>query len=520
MGITLILRLQKNHSIARRLSNGLLLGVGSLLIIVGLLLSIVFSGYIKNEYDQALLTKARALVALTEQDSDGIEVEPTEEVLLEFSISQQAPEYFQMWLADEDTVLARSQSLAKANLAREDEWNETPRFSDLTLPDGRSGRLVQIDFLPRIDSDDADPDEEVESEGESDEDQEKESAEEVESEELVPQPISLVVARERERLDELLATLNISLLAAGGVMMILIALLVRYFVKAGLRPLADVRSQVAQLDADSLATRIQPRQRTEELADMIDQFNGLLDRLQNAFERERQFSADVAHELRTPLAELRNLSDVGLRWPDDRALVESFFYDVLGATSQMERIVVNLLALARCERGLEVIDQTAFDLVEVLHNTWQQANSDKVSKRLHFDYSGPAQVMFPYGYDQWLLILTNLCNNAVAYSLLGAKVTAKIIVQDNQLSLSLANRSDNLTENDLPHLFDRLWRKDLARSNGRHVGLGLTLVSAYAEQLNLQIKPELIADNIFSLTLISYDYASSVEDTKLVVHAT
>ena len=86
---------------------------------------------------------------------------------------------------------------------------------------------------------------------------------------------------------------------------------------------------------------------------MVDQLNELLARLETAFRRERQLTSDIAHELKTPIAELRNLCEVGARWPDDPVTARKFFEDAWTIALQMERVVVHLLALARYDEGAE-----------------------------------------------------------------------------------------------------------------------------------------------------------------------
>lgn len=475
-----------SHSIYRRLTAWLVLGVGLLLLATGLVIDAVVGQRLRDEYDQALLAKARVLVTLAEQDWEGIEFDLADEVMPEFD-DPDAPEYFQLWLGD-GSSLERSGSLEESDLARLHTRSDTPRFADLTLPDGRAGRRVQVDFLPRLDL-------------EVDEEDGEDGAVPVAAEELIPQPLTLVLAWERERLDALLSTVHSLLLAAGAVVMALTVLLVRLAVAVSLRPLADIRAQVARLDANSLDSRLQPRQPTEELEGMVRQFNGLLDRLQAAFERERQFSSDVAHELRTPLAELRNLAEVGGRWPDDPKLAREFFSEMLAATRQLERIVENLLALARCEKGLEIVAPTTLDLVTVIDAAWQRVAADARSKDLGFCRLGPAALTVTTGREQLELILNNLFSNAVAYSPAGGSVICAIDDNGGDLRISVANRADHLEPEDLPRLFDRLWRKDPSRSNGHHAGLGLSLVKAYAEQLAMTVQVALEPGPVFRITL-------------------
>ena len=479
-----------SYSIRRRLTLLLLGSVGALVLIANLALSIIVSTRLQAEYDVSLLAKARALVTLTEQDLEGVELDFADEFMPEFN-APESPEYFQLWLQDDtlersnslgygedDTPLENFEALAYHDLPRFSTSSGEPRFRDLMLPDGRSGRLVQIDFLPQIDED------EQELHGE-----------------FQRHPATLVVAREREQLNVLLHSLHGVLFAISAFLIALIVLVVRFAVRSSLKPLKDIREQVEQLDADSLDSRLQPRRPTLELDAVITQFNALLNRLEAAFRRERQFSSDVAHELRTPLAELRNLSEVALRWPEDSAMVEDFLKEILGATLQMERIVINLLALARCEKGLEIVEKTEVDVASLVDAAWSRVLPEAQEKQLVFQREGAPTLKVCTSRDQLELILNNLFSNAVTYSPAGGAVSCSVTKNGNTLQLSVANRAEHLESDDLPLVFDRLWRKDPARAGGHHAGLGLTLVKAYAESLKLAIQVALEPDQIFRITL-------------------
>ncbi|MCB1055202.1 MAG: two-component sensor histidine kinase, partial [Acidobacteria bacterium] len=92
------------------------------------------------------------------------------------------------------------------------------------------------------------------------------------------------------------------------------------------------------------------------------------------------------------------------------------------------------------------------------------------------------------------LILTNLVSNAVAYSPPGAVVETRIGRSDGEVVVAIANPAPDLEDADLPHLFERFWRKDQARTGGQHVGLGLTLVKSSADLLGLELGVELTPD--------------------------
>src|SRR5262249_5544979 len=141
-----------------------------------------------------------------------------------------------------------------------------------------------------------------------------------------------------------------------------------------------------------------------------------LGRLEASFARERRFSANVAHELRTPIAELRSLAEVALRWPDT-----GNFRDVLDIAVQMERMVTNLLSLAGCEAGHEELVVERVDLAQAVREAWRPFESTAAARQLATSFElAPANT----NGDRAILgaMLANVYSNAVDYTPEGGEI--------------------------------------------------------------------------------------------------
>jgi two-component system, OmpR family, heavy metal sensor histidine kinase CusS len=464
------------RSIRRRLVVPLLAGSCLLTLAGGLLLSNLISRRLLAELDHALVAKARALVTLTGQDGGEVEIDFADEFMPEFS-APTAPEYFQLWLAD-GTVLERSRSLGDRDLPRFPSLANEPLFRDIRLPDGRPGRMVEIAFVPQLEDDD-------------------DALSERLLDPTAPLPDStlrtaiLTTARSRQELNALIRSLYAVSVAGAALLASALGLLVHFSIRHGLRPLDEIGRQVEALDAERLDLRVQTNPPILELNPVVERLNALLARLQIAFERERRFSSDIAHELRTPIAELRNLAGVGGRWPEDRELVRSYFQDVEAISLQMERIVVNLLSLVRCDSGQEVFERTEVDLRELIEETWGRFASDAEEKDLVFELTARPPLTAISDRGKLSLILSNFFSNAVAYSPAASTVSCSAAITGDQLEITVANPAPQLEADDLPHLFDRFWRKDPARSDSLHAGLGLPLAKALADLLGFGLRAEL-----------------------------
>ncbi|MFN7972001.1 MAG: ATP-binding protein [Acidobacteriota bacterium] len=275
-------------------------------------------------------------------------------------------------------------------------------------------------------------------------------------------------------------------------------LLVQTSIRAAVHPIDVLGRRVEALSATSLSTRLD-RNVPKELRPLVEQLNGLLARLEEAFRRERQLTSDVAHELRTPVAELRSIAEVGGRWPESRDEVVAFFKDVHDVAMHMERLIADLLALARYEGGLEAIRWEPVVLLEELGEVRAHLEGRAVQRNVAIvvEGEGPAEVWTDRAKLE--VILRNLLQNAIEHSPQGSTVRCRIIAEPGSARLVVANPAPALEPQDLPRMFDRFWRKEASRTGESNAGLGLALVRAFADLLGLDVRPTLGGDHTLSM---------------------
>lgn len=429
-------------------------------------------------YDTSLHDKAQALISLTELDEEGLEFDFAEDgVMNEFVLLENA-HYYQLWQHDAQ-LLIKSPSLMDSDLPLRGIGLGKHQFADIQLPDGRAGRLVEINFMPRVEIDD----------------------EEGVVELPEPKQISLVYARERRTLDETLFAIGFTIFSIVIVVLLTTALLIWHLVGRGLLPLSTLAKQVSEIDESSLSIRLRQRgSQSLEITPIVDQLNNFLERLQSAFEREKRFSSNVAHELRTPLSELRTLSEVGLMIPDDQDQLIEFFKDVGQISNQMEKVVITLLELARSDAGLLSSDPEEIVLSEFCDSIWQQAINDQgFSKDLIKEI--PEGLIISTDREKFAMILSNIFVNAISYSPQEADIELGVEIQNNNIVLRVKNVATDLRPEDIVNMKDRFWRKNKSQSEANHSGLGLTLVDAMARILKLDIELDLDNQRMFMVTI-------------------
>jgi two-component system sensor histidine kinase QseC len=481
------------YSIRGRLTLMLVLSLGLLLLGSGGLLYTVIRAQLVGEFDRVLLAKSQALISLTEDIGTAIELDFADAFMPEFEATEN-PEYFALWRASGE-LIHRSPSLVEPELRPQAALTNTPIFRNVILPNGLAGRLIEMAFVPRREMAD------TENDDANAEETTKPDWMTLDPTHVPERAAILLVARDRVGLDTLLRTLwwvlGLVILGLLAIMVVLVHLALRL----GLRPLDDVRQQVEHVDAESLATGLQVNTQTRELAPVVMQLNALLRRLDAAFARERQFSSDVAHELRTPLAELRTLTDVGQRWPEDVDAVTQYFADAQAIALHMERIVVSLLTLTRCENGLQQVSTRPINVRQIIDAGWATVDRLAQEKGLSFECTIPPTYCVTSDYDMLLTVLSNFLSNAVMYSPSQSAIHCSATVNGHAMRLTIRNSTKELTSADLPHIFERFWRKDPARSAEDHSGLGLAIVKALSDLLHLEVHATIEADHSFAVSI-------------------
>ena len=482
-------------SIRSRLTAYILSGFIVLLLLAGFSIEHLIRARLSAEFDETLLAKARVLVTLTEQEPDKIEFDLDRDVMPEYSRAD-SPEYFQLQTRAGD-IIAKSESIADSQLTAGPRPVEDPSYIDVTLPDDRRGRMVFFEFLPKYDDEPDEDDEQTERKQNSN----MRPAKVDMVKKPDPIPLHIFVAKGTEQLDELLAVIRSIFIVTFLALLASVIVLVHLAIRRGLGPLNSIVDQVQHLDATKLQTRIKGAAGNKELLPIVDQLNELLDRLDAAFQREKRFSGNVAHELRTPIAELRAIAEIGKKWPSDEKMVSGFFSDLLNLADDMERTVTNLLTLARLDAGQAEIAREYVDLHQLVNKIWKQVVRDADAKQITLDNKIRPGLQVEIDKNKLVLILVNLFTNSISYSPQGSAIVISAEEQDNRIQFSVSNPTVGLTEHDISMMFERFWRKEQVNQEGHHAGLGLALVKALAELLNIKISPKLDGQGRFTMVM-------------------
>ncbi|MBI3875742.1 MAG: HAMP domain-containing protein [Verrucomicrobia bacterium] len=245
-----------------------------------------------------------------------------------------------------------------------------------------------------------------------------------------------------------------------------------------IRPIADISAAAREIAAGKLDRRVSVAETDNELGQLAEVLNNTFDRLQSAFARQAQFTADAAHELRTPIAVLISEAQTALareRAPGEyREAVE----ECLAVAQQMRRLTESLLDLSRFDSGQETLAKEPVDLAAIASDSAalvrplaEQRGVKLVCETQPAPCLGDAQRLGQ--------VANNLLTNAICYNRDGGEVRVKTFVEGSSAVLEVSDTGQGIAAGDLPHIFERFYRADKARTRvAGHAGLGLAIVKA------------------------------------------
>ena len=271
-----------------------------------------------------------------------------------------------------------------------------------------------------------------------------------------------------------------------------------------LRPLSRVAAAAREINVATLARRLPGRGAGDELDQVVDAFNDTLMRLDQAVAEMRQFSAALAHELRTPLAALRGEIELASRAPGASRAQQD------GRASQMEeidrltRLIDHILTLARAESGQIRLTKTAVNLADLTASIVEQFEPVAAAKSIELQWH-PSDALVVNGDAGWLKrLLLNLLDNAVKYTTPHGRVVVRVAREGDDARIEVQDTGVGLSPADATHVFDRFFRADPARSSSvEGAGLGLSLVHWIAAQHGgtVTVQSRLGEGSTFTVTL-------------------
>jgi heavy metal sensor kinase len=305
----------------------------------------------------------------------------------------------------------------------------------------------------------------------------------------------VTVASSSEQFDRTLDRFRLLLDFAVPIFLLLAGLGGYWMSRRALTPVDEIIQAARSIGAQDLAKRLAVPRTGDELERLADTLNEMLGRLETAFRRITQFTADASHELRTPLSVLRTSAELTLRKPRSEAEYREALSLILQESEKVSQMIEQLLVLARADSGSDALSLIRTNLTETLQRACQEAGLLAEAKQLTICDRLPDQPVWVRGDASSLeRLFLILLDNAVKYTPGGGRIEVHLGTEDGFAVADIRDTGIGIAPDDIPHVFDRFYRADPARSpQSSGTGLGLAIghwiVEAHHGEIRVQSEP-------------------------------
>ena len=257
-----------------------------------------------------------------------------------------------------------------------------------------------------------------------------------------------------------------------------------YISRRALAPVDRITTSARTITASNLSDRLSVPSTGDELHRLSETLNDMLDRIESAFNRNRQFTADASHELRTPLTLIQSAAEFALRRDRDRGELLNALRQILREAKRTVQMLNSLLMLARSDASVKTFEPGVVDLKATVEELRPDLEALAATKNQNIYFRLPSERFEVTGdADSLERLLLILVDNAVKYTTPEGSITVGLTAQDGVAVISVSDTGIGISPEDIPHIFERFWRVDKARSREfGGAGLGLAMARTIADQ--------------------------------------
>lgn len=301
----------------------------------------------------------------------------------------------------------------------------------------------------------------------------------------------LIIAMSLSDSSNVLKNLLDTLMIAFPVILLLLFFLARFFAGRSIKPINDIIYTSRVITKDNLKTRIPLPKTRDELFTLSKTINNLLNRIEDAIEREKQFTSDASHELRTPLTVIKGTLEVLIRKPRDNKEYEEKIMYCINEVDHLNSLVDQLLLMARFENQKQHVNKENVYLNAIILDVLT-LNSEKI-KAKKINVSLDASEEFNVYSDNYLLatILRNIISNAIKYSNNESEIKISLSREKNKIICNVSDHGIGIVKEDLESILNPFFRSNaLNHSEIKGTGLGLFIVKRITDMLEIKFKIE------------------------------
>jgi heavy metal sensor kinase len=253
--------------------------------------------------------------------------------------------------------------------------------------------------------------------------------------------------------------------------------------RRAMAPVGKIIEDARSISAQNLSRRLAVPESHDELQLLSLTLNGLIQRLESAFQRIAQFTSDASHELRAPVALIRGTAEVALMESRDAEVYRRALTDILTESERTTRLIEDLMTLARADAGSPPLSMSPLTLEEPLEHACHYGSRLAASKHIRFRAIvpwGTSPVLGASSALQRLFVI--LIDNAIKYTPARGRVEVELAGTDSAVAVTVMDSGIGIAAGDLPHIFERFYRADKARQrDSGGAGLGLSIARWIAD---------------------------------------
>lgn len=272
------------------------------------------------------------------------------------------------------------------------------------------------------------------------------------------------------------------------------------------RPIDTMTQAARDITLSNLSARL-PRPRTDdELDRLVVTFNDMFERLQDSFDTLRRFTADAAHELRTPIAALRGETEVILSQDRSASEYREILANNLDRLEFLTKLVNELLFLSQADKGKDMLRRKPLRLDQLLTDVAEAFRVVANQKGLDLSLDLPKNISVTGDDTRLRQVFTNLIDNAIRYTPKGGNIEITVFPQNGNVTVTIKDTGLGIPADEIPHIFDRFYRVDKSRSRddgGTGLGLNICEWIVKAHQGSIEVQSRLGKGTTIHVTLPS-----------------
>ena len=271
----------------------------------------------------------------------------------------------------------------------------------------------------------------------------------------------------------------INSLIVSAILLCLLAIAIVYFIVInGLKPLKNVSDKIKTVTSEKLSIRLDPETVPKELKQLTISFNEMLVKIEDVFVRQTNFSADIAHEMRTPITNLMTETQISLNKNRTQEELTEVLYSNLEEYNRLSRMISDMLFLAQADDNMLIPERKLIKIKSEIALIFDYFEFLAEDNGIQLKLIGDTQPIFA-DKDMLRRAITNLMSNALRYTPEGGIISIYITDVPNGIEVIISNPGNKIPEDHLPKLFDRFYRVDKSRQRSHEgSGIGLAIVKS------------------------------------------